>query len=119
MNICHPIERAEGVKSVSSRTKKAYELKKTLDLNRKSVIRHEYIPCSHDSPCDDKDRCSCIENGYCEKFCACPPDCKLRFKGCRCKARCLTKQCPCHKGNRECDPDLCKSCGASEHPAVL
>ncbi|XP_029293402.1 histone-lysine N-methyltransferase EZH1 isoform X1 [Cottoperca gobio] len=76
---------------------------------------YKYQPCDHpDHPCDSS--CPCVmSQNFCEKFCQCEQECQNRFPGCRCKTQCNTKQCPCYLAVRECDPDLCMSCGTAEH----
>lgn len=79
-------------------------------------------PCSHDGPCT-LESCTCVQqNLLCEKFCGCTVEsCAYKFTGCACHSQgktCFSKQkdrpCICVQLSRECDPDLCGSCGALE-----
>lgn len=93
------------------------------------TITHEHqkkdhlYPCSHDGPCT-KETCDCARNDLlCERFCQCTAEtCVIKFTGCACHSlgrTCLPrskgeKPCICVQLNRECDPALCKGCGAIE-----
>jgi hypothetical protein len=96
---------------------------------QEQTITHEhqrkdhFDPCSHDGPCT-KDNCDCARYGImCERFCRCTAaTCPIKFTGCACHSQgktCLPRQkgerpCICVQLNRECDPALCGSCGATE-----
>jgi hypothetical protein len=82
--------------------------------------RKPFVPCSHDGSCVEA-KCRCFrENVTCEKTCKCPSECNRRFPGCQCasiegKRICATATgCLCIKFKRECDADLCGTCGATE-----
>lgn len=103
--------------SSPSSIKKNVRFRSLMQL-RKVGPRKEYEPCDHAGPCTPA-TCTCLQTtGFCEKFCACPRECKQRFSGCRCKKGvCRTNMCPCYAAQRECDPDLCGLCGVSIHPS--
>ncbi|KAF2814894.1 uncharacterized protein BDZ99DRAFT_186742 [Mytilinidion resinicola] len=85
--------------------------------------RRPFYPCSHEGSCEEA-RCRCFrERLTCEKTCACPSTCKRRFRGCSCAKDSKNgvcnpnpkeSKCDCVLLNRECDADLCGTCGAGE-----
>lgn len=80
--------------------------------------RRPFYPCSHEGSCEEA-QCRCFkENIVCEKTCACPQSCRRRFRGCTCarggKVCWQNQKCDCFVLNRECDVDLCGTCGAAE-----
>ena len=81
------------------------------------VIHPAFLPCDHDTPCNEE-TCSCIQNGFfCTKHCGWAQKSANFFRGCECKAgTCQTASCACYAAKRECDPDLCKTCGACCDP---
>ncbi|OWZ23097.1 hypothetical protein PHMEG_0002089 [Phytophthora megakarya] len=84
-------------------------------LQDRGTENHEYEPCVHEGMCDSTG-CSCMKRDHmCEKACACSRDCPNRFEGCSCSpGECRTNKCPCFAALRECDPDVCVACGASD-----
>ncbi|KAI9810172.1 MAG: hypothetical protein M1827_006617 [Pycnora praestabilis] len=85
--------------------------------------RKPFTPCSHDGSCREN-ICTCFkENVTCEKTCACSIECDRRFRGCTCAKGEAGKnericwqsaRCDCYRLNRECDEDLCGSCGSAD-----
>ncbi|KAK1783672.1 hypothetical protein QBC45DRAFT_398503 [Copromyces sp. CBS 386.78] len=85
-------------------------------------------PCHHDGPCTKENRaCPCANASphplLCDRFCQCTvEECALKFTGCACHSTgktCIQRQkegkpCICIMLNRECDPVVCKGCGAKE-----
>ena len=73
-------------------------------------------PCTHDEPCSPEN-CSCWDGRFwCTKNCGHAEISRTFFRGCDCKAGCKQTSCTCFAANRECDPDLCKPCGACTDP---
>lgn len=81
------------------------------------VIHPAFLPCDHCEPCNEE-TCSCIQNGFfCTKHCGWAQKSPNFFRGCECKGnQCQTASCACFAAKRECDPDLCKTCGACCDP---
>ncbi|KAH7243968.1 hypothetical protein B0J15DRAFT_565523 [Fusarium solani] len=107
----------EPVRKTPTRTVSWYDrFKKALIGDWESRTRsqeHQQRPCTLEN-------CICVQYGYlCEKYCECTEEnCAYKFTGCACHSQgktCLSKQkdrpCVCVQLNRECDPDLCGTCG--------
>ncbi|KAG5932277.1 hypothetical protein E4U60_005345 [Claviceps pazoutovae] len=89
--------------------------------------RENLEPCSHDGVCVQR-TCPCVDAGVlCDKFCRCTvEECAYKFTGCACHSQGQACQqnrkdrpCICVQLNRECDPELCDSCGVLERANPL
>lgn len=81
-------------------------------------LRAPFFPCHHEGSCENA-KCRCFtEKITCEKTCSCPKNCSRRYQGCSCQRTgriCWhSNKCDCFRLGRECDPDLCETCGADE-----
>ncbi|KAH9822919.1 SET (Su(var)3-9, Enhancer-of-zeste, Trithorax) domain [Teratosphaeria destructans] len=96
---------------------------KKRDLGYWQKVVHDHVeqdvftPCHHPGLACDQAECSCYDRRLpCEKTCSCSTDCARKFPGCSCKRGgkkvCFEdERCLCSQLGRECDPDLCGSCG--------
>ncbi len=91
-------------------------------VSHEHSLRDTQDPCLHEGPCSAARGCPCVKAKLlCERFCGCTAEtCIYKFTGCGCSSSgktCNTSQregkpCICLLLNRECDPVLCKGCGA-------
>ena len=90
--------------------------------NSETALLHQrlpFYPCHHPNSTCEEEECRCYsQNINCEKSCRCSPTCSRRFRGCKCVRAgniCWkSSKCDCFRLNRECDADLCGTCGAAE-----
>jgi hypothetical protein len=83
-----------------------------------------FYPCHHPGLTCTQAECSCfLDKRPCEKSCDCSDDCARKFKGCFCSVTARKsgafvcwrdERCACYTQGRECDADLCGSCGVCE-----
>jgi hypothetical protein len=84
-----------------------------------------FYPCHHPGETCVNANCSCfVDKRPCERSCTCSIDCHRKFQGCSCASFKHKKpgdfvcwrddRCACYRAGRECDPDLCGSCGVCE-----
>ncbi|TKA75726.1 hypothetical protein B0A55_05917 [Friedmanniomyces simplex] len=90
-----------------------------------SEEREPFQPCNHPGTSCEDALCSCFtEMLACEKTCACSSNCSRKYQGCTCRHDKLRKnqsiicfeddRCFCFSLGRECDPDLCGTCGVED-----
>ena len=105
--------------------RQGYDYTKKHKWNYENILRDPFIPCEHSGSCAEA-QCRCFqEKIYCEKSCRCDPSCERRYPGCRCEKyksgtvcswnfKTGGSNCQCQKLYRECDPELCRGCGAAQ-----
>ncbi|KAK4165747.1 hypothetical protein QBC43DRAFT_333241 [Cladorrhinum sp. PSN259] len=130
-----PIEAREPIKPPKQVPWYDRKKKQLLGDWQDQTVSHEHAmreilpPCNHEGPCTSQNGCPCAGTSrdsftvLCERFCQCTAEeCAIKFTGCACHSSgktCLQRQkegraCICIQLNRECDPVLCRGCGAKE-----
>lgn len=116
-DIHHEISSLSLPRSFEAQTRRS---KSSLSLRTDPNTIPHGLFCSHGGPCTED--CPCTKaDSTCEVTCSCDSNCVRRFRGCTCNTRpssqisaCQPGSCECISAARECDLDLCGSCGARQ-----
>jgi hypothetical protein len=119
-----PLASQDESSSLATIRKKMYPKYWDSNLFTKPGEWPPFYPCHHPGLTCTQAECSCfIDKRPCEKSCECSDDCARKFKGCSCSVTAKRSgtfvcwrddKCACYTLGRECDADLCGSCGVCD-----
>lgn len=116
MMLCHeivdPKKGKKGKKGIAFHKSMRHYNSAWLKRVTETEIFPLFTPCIHEGQCNEQN-CSCVQNAFfCTKHCIWGSKSRNFYRGCACESKCTTNSCSCYAAGRECDPDLCKHCGA-------